>query len=302
MQQSIKDGKSLRTAFHGLYEKKIIDSVTWSLISIADNSGDVSSLFKSIAEYTKEKRESQYALFTSLMYPVGMISLSFCMVIVLITVIFPKMMPLFKSMNADIPFLTHMMIQVSELLVQYMYIIVGLVILTVTSCIYAIQTKRSVRKFFHQTLLTIPVISDILLFRILYSVSFTSALLMRSGRSITDICSILSDTSSYIPIQESLIQVGTDISEGKSVSSAFSRASYFNHEWNNLIHIGEHTGKLPEMFKDMSTIYKNKHMELSKIVSKLSEPIALLITGAVVLVVALSVVQPMYSILNVIQK
>lgn len=302
IEEHLKMGQSVHSSFSVLYKEKVIDSVCWSILSVSDNSGDMSLVFKSISEYMKEKQRAGYVLVSSLMYPMGMICLSGITIILLVIFVFPKITPLFRSMNTELPPLTSFLISMSTFLTEYGLIIFICSIAIVLSAVYWLHTDYSIRKRFHIMLLRIPVLSNMLVYQSLYSISYTSSVLLKNNRPITDTLDIVSTYIPLIPLQESVRDAVVQIKKGKSVSSVFEASAYVDDEWIQCIQLGEKTGTLTTMFNDISKIYKDKYSDIIHVITKIAEPVALCVTAGMVLLIALSVIQPMYSVLQIIQK
>ncbi len=108
------------------------------------------------------------------------------------------------------------------------------------------------------------------------------------------------DSSPYQLMREALYRVKHKIESGKKLSESVEQERYFEHEWAHMLSVGEATGSLPSVFNDLASFYEKQFSERLLILARWSEPLSLLISAVVILIVALSVLQPMYSIIQYI--
>jgi type II secretory pathway component PulF len=300
IQEKIKEGKSFKDSFTLLKDEKIIDGVTWSLISSAEYGGDIGGTCLSISKHMEEQSKTKSSLVGALAYPIGMFLASMCMVVFLITVAFPKITPLFKSMNAPIPITTQYMLNLSNFISNW-GVYVFLVLFGILSVCVRLYYKEKIFKYKTQSfLLRIPILSRILLYREYINIASSVAVLLKNNKTLEEAMRVAIESCIFTPISLELETILENILSGQKISTAFD-SRIFRDEWVDLIGVGEITGSLPQSFVDIGTLYESRFKDAVQVLVRSSEPIALCCTAIVVLIIALSVITPMYSIIQQVQ-
>jgi type II secretory pathway component PulF len=321
VREKIRSGKSFKEAFSVLKDNRIIDGVTWSLISSAEYGGNIAGACQAISKHIEERAKTKSSLVGALAYPAGMFLASMCMTLFLITVAFPKITPLFKSMNAPIPTTTRYMLDLSYFISNwgmYAFVLLAGVALMLTHLYF----KESAFKYKTQfVLLKVPVLSSILLYREYVNIASAIAILLKNHKTLEEAMDVAIEACSFAPVAAELRSILACVSSGQKISTAFDsagksgaapvpalglgffsrRQSFFKEEWIDLISVGEITGSLPQSFSDVSSLYEIRYKDAIQILVRSSEPVALCCTAAVVLIIALSVITPMYSIIQQVQ-
>lgn len=301
VQAMIREGKNFRDAFSILKTERMIDGVVWSLICGAEYGGNISNACLSISKHIEERSKTKSSLAGALAYPIGMFIASLLMILFLVTVAFPKITPLFKSMNAPIPVTTQYILAISSFISVWGIYILIILVSTLAVCT-RIYIKEKLFKYRVQyLLLKIPILSKILLCREYISIASSISVLLKNNKTLEDSIRVAIESSDCIPIVYALEEILKNILSGQRLSVSFEHTAYFSDEWVDLISVGEITGSLPQSFSDISSLHEARFKESVQVLIRSSEPIALLCTAVVVLIIALSVISPMYSIIQQVQ-
>lgn len=302
IQDKIRQGKSITDSFAILRDKKLLDSVSWAIFTSAERGGNIKDAFFAISQNIEESSKNRMSLVGALAYPVGMFFASLCMTVFLITVAFPKITPLFKSMNAPIPKTTLYLLNFSNFILDWGLYIFAIFFTSFCTVIYVYKRNTAFKYKTQLGLLHLPVFSKIILYREYASIASSIQVLLKNNITLTDSLKVAEETSPFIPLTHQLIQIQNHVQSGQKLSHAFSRQSFFSDEWVDLITVGEMTGRLFDSFKDVSSLYQARYKETIQLLVRVSEPTALFCTAIVVLIIALSVITPMYSIIQQVQQ
>lgn len=298
VRRGITEGKSVKESFAHLSRGGFIDSVIESILDTAENSGDIPKSFMNISEYIKEHLKTKASLIGALIYPVGMFIASMTMIYFLIVMIFPKILPLFSSMNVTLPLSARIILGISNFLNSWGICLVLFSI--IVSCTMSfLYLKKDVFKFFIQTfVLKLPYIGSIIRAKEYISISRSIGLLMQNHKTLAESLYTASESTKVLPFKGSLFNVLVSIESGKKVSDQFMSEDIFDDEWVDLLSVGEVTGSLPKAFSDISALYSERYKDNIQTLVRVSEPLALICSAFVVLIVALAVIQPMYSLIQ----
>lgn len=299
---SLKSGKTVSLSMTPLYESGHLDSICQSIIFSSENSGSLPHSFKKVYEYLEINAKSKNDLILAFSYPILIFISTVFLVIALIYNIFPKITPLFVSMKIPIPKVTGFMILSANFLVNNA-LYIGASIASVTFIFYVLLKKNiKFKDRFQLYMLSAPVFGKILISKELKRISHSTSLLLKTNNSLYESLYISTISCKWLPMKRTFEKVLQNISRGKRLSDACSDQDLpmhvFEGDWIDLIMSGESTGALPKSFEDISMIHEAFIKDYMDAISRWSEPIALATVAVVTLFVALSVVQPMYAIIQ----
>lgn len=298
VQHDISEGRSIKESFVHLARGGFIDSVVVSMLDTAENSGNISKTFMNISEYIKEHLKTKSSLIGALVYPVGMFLSSMTMIYFLLVFIFPKILPLFSSMNVSLPFSARIILDLSHFLNEWGIYLVCLGILVSCTVTYLYFRRDTFRHTVQIFTLKLPYIGSIIRSKEYSGISRSVGILMQNSKTLAESLYTTSESSKLLPFKRSLFNILVSIESGKKISEEFSNESIFDTEWVDLLSVGEVTGSLPKAFLDISVLYGEKYKDNIQTLVRVSEPLALICSAFVVLIVALAVIQPMYSLIQ----
>jgi type IV pilus assembly protein PilC len=178
------------------------------------------------------------------------------------------------------------------------YLLVGLIILS----IFLIRFRKTSKgkEFFDSLILKIPVINN--LYKKTYMARFarTFAALTSSGLPLLDVFKISGDTIGNIKYQKEIEQMGLKVKAGQPISKTLKDSPLFPKMVGQLASVGEKSGSLDEVFDTVANFYDRDVDNIASNLSTLLEPAIMVVLGVVVGLIVLSVIQPIYGLVNTI--
>jgi len=281
----------------------IFSNFTINIIKSGELCGNLNQNLNYLAEELKKKEVLKHKIMSALLYPFIVTLSTFGIALFLIVYIFPKIMPIFKSLNADLPTSTKIIIFLSEMIRNNgIYILMGIFILgLILGLVLKKYDKLKTQK--EILLLKLPIIGIIIQNYNLANMCRTLGLLLKSGVSLGEATKIASDTSQNILYKKSLLEISGYTNRGKNISETICLQTHmFGDMLGQMISIGERSGNLPETFLYLSEFYENEFDDLTKNLSTSIEPFLMILMGLIVGFVAISVITPIYEITNTLNK
>ena len=291
--KGIQFSKSLVTADIGL------DSAYISMISYGEESGTLSLTLRQIAVSLEKKDELKKRLIGAMIYPSFIAIATVIMTIFLLLYIFPKILPLFSSMNIQLPLLTRIVQKIYEITVHF-----GLWIMFSLTCVTLLlyyPYHKNVRIRYHSQvlMLSFPGIGDMLKKYFVNIYCETMHTLLESGLSLSKAVEHMCNRPTFLPYGHALALCYKDIEKGITLSSCLRNfPTLFASDIPDMISIGERTGNLSKMSLHISRIYEHELEDVLKKITTLIEPALMILMGIVVGSIALSIVLPIYEITN----
>jgi len=276
---------------------------TINIIRVGENAGILSQNLLYLADELTKKHALQRKVRGSLIYPI-FITIATLGVTGLLTVfIFPKIMPIFISLNVPLPLTTRVLLSVSVFLKNWgLLVILGIVVFIVVFSI--VRTKIS--RLHHATdylLLYLPIVGSIA--RTYNAANFcrTLGLLLRSGVRISEAMQIVADVTHNVVYKKIYTAIAVSIMRGAPISEVLEKnRSHFPDMLPHMVVIGEKTGSLSDTLGYLSDLYDAEVDEHTKNLSNSIEPILLVTMGVMVGLIAVSVITPIYEVTKTLTR
>jgi len=246
------------------------------LIQSAEVTGQVEEAMGFLADYLEKEMVLMSKVKNAFIYPVFVVSLSIVVGAILIGLVFPQVKPLFEEADFELPLVTRVFLSLGTFLndwwiaVIIFFVVLGFIVLDY------VRTDEG-KAVVNQLALTAPLIGDF--FKKLYVARFAeiASVLLKGGIPIAQAIEIGGHTLGSAFYREMLHDVAEGVRRGELMSQAFQRhEKYFPPIVNQMIMVGEQTGKTDEMFVRIGKFYSR---EVENVVGNLVELIQPVLTG-----------------------
>ena len=297
----ISNGQSLASSL-GKF-KGVFGNFAINIIKAGESSGTLTQNLNYLADELKKKEMLRKKILSALLYPVIVTLATFGITGVLIVYIFPKILPIFKSLNADLPLSTKIIIFISETIRHHGFLIFGILILLIIATVLMRKYVPKVRLFFDGFILRIPLFGEIAKNYNLTNTMRTLGLLLKSGLSLNEALAITADTTENMQYKRAFANISDGVMKGKNVSELLSNhPAIFPDMLGHMVSIGEKSGNLSSTLLYLSEFYENEFDDLTKNLSSSIEPVLMIVMGVLVGFVAVSVITPIYEITNSLKR
>jgi type II secretory pathway component PulF len=268
-----------------------------NIIRVGETSGILTQNLNYLAEELTKQSTLKRKVLGALVYP-AFITVATLGVTSLITVyIFPKIMPIFTSLNVELPITTRVLIAVSLYLREWGLLTLGGVAVVIVGFFLARAYAPAVRAATDRSLLSIPLAGRIARGYNLANFTRTLGLMLRSGVPVTEAMEVAAETTPNLVYRAAYERVTEGIIKGESVSQGLAReGALFPDLLTHMVAVGETTGSLSNTLTYLSELYETEVDELTKNLSTSIEPILMIVMGLLVGLIAVSVITPIYEI------
>lgn len=264
-------------------------------VAAGEHSGHLDGVLERLADYAESRQQLRQKLFLAMIYPAILTCIAIAIVTGLLVYVVPQVVQVFEHTGQKLPFLTRALIALSDFIRAH-----GLLLLVIIAlAIFAVRTllkKPDARRRWHLTLLGLPLIGRIN--RGVNTARFTRTLsiLGGSGVPVLEAMRISGEVVANIPMREAVDDAARRVREGASISQSLGRSGLFPPLVVHLIASGESSGQLPDMLERAAA---NQERELETLISTMlgiMEPLLILVMGAVVLMIVLAILLPIFDL------
>lgn len=295
----IRQGFTIADAFEK--HPKIFSHLYCSMLRAGEMSGNVVSVLERLIYIIEHEAKIKADIKSALQYPfIVMIALGIAFV-VLLTFVIPQFVTLFSRSGIELPWPTKIAIALNVYLTQYWYVILGLLIAGIFALVQYFKTENG--KFVRDSfLLSLPILGPLFQKAAMSRFASIFAILQSSGVPVMQSLTILSDTIGNAAISRSFEKVREKIEEGSGIATPLKTAPYFPPMVVDMIAIGEESGNIEEMLREISKHYDDEVQYAVKALSDAIGPILIVGLAAVVGFFALAIFMPMWDLTKLATK
>ena len=296
MVESIEGGKTLSGAMDEY--PAVFDNVFVNLVRAGEMSGRVSDVLRSITENLKWQDE-QIALVKRLMtYPIIVGSVVMLVVMFLMGYLVPQLVSFIKSMGQTLPFHTQVLIWVSNVVVDFWYLVIAAPFALTALLVTARRMSPSVAFATDDLKLRLWVIGPIYKKIILARFASYFALMYASGITVLECIRVCEGLVGNKVIEEATRRAGRQIADGASISGGFESTAMFPPLVLRMLRVGETTGGLDTALLNISYFYDRDVKESMQRLETMIGPAMTLILGGILFWVIVSVLGPIYDLIT----
>lgn len=262
-------------------------------------SGETSGKLDDVLGYLADEMEKNYDMISkirgAMIYPIFIIVALFGVGIVLMVYVVPNLTAILTETGATLPLSTRIVIATSNFLTNYsILIVIGLIIIFTLVRMY-LRTHDGRRRF-DVLKLRMPIFGP--LFQYIYLMRFSRSLstLLKGGVTITRSLEIVADVVGNTIYRELILDTLESINDGNPFSTVFEASNYVPKMVPQMISVGERTGKIDSVLDRITVFYSRESGNMLDNLSKLMEPLIMVIMGIGVGIVVASVLLPMYNL------
>ncbi len=294
LMSEVSNGQFLSAALEKF--RNIFGDFAINIIRVGENSGVLYENLNYLALELNKSLELRKKIVGALIYPVIIVLVTFSIAGVLTIYIFPKITPVFKSLNIPLPMTTQILMGVSDFMaVNGVYLFDGLVVFIIA--FWLLLKVRSVRYVWDKSLFYVPILGTMVVNYNVSNFCRTFGLLLKSDIKVVEAISITADTTANLVYKKELKEIALAITKGEEISVHLERRSrIFPGMVSQMVAVGENTGNLSENLVYLSEFYEKEVDDAAKNLSTILEPILMVFMGVVVGFIAISVVTPIYQV------
>ncbi len=293
----IESGMSLSEAL-GPFRVQL-GSISLSMFNLGEQTGTLSDSIKKLAEILEQIQHNRRELVRATRYPLFTIIAMMIAFVVVILMVVPQFQEIFAESGADLPFPTQLLIWVEHAMTKYgPFIVAGAVVLSLLfSYIYGKNEK--VRLEADRLLLKIYIVGKVTHYAMVGRFVYIFNVLLNAGIPITDALDAAIGVVENSYMKRRLEAIKRAIEEGRPLHSGFEESGLFANMIVQMVKAGEQGGALGTMLQKVTDYYQERYQHIVDNVASMIEPILIAAIAGFVLVLALGIFLPMWSMAEV---
>jgi MSHA biogenesis protein MshG len=299
MNDELEAGRDLATAMSR--HPKIFGPLISAIVRVGEESGRIDEAFLRLNEHLEREQKVVEQVKTAVRYPMIVIGFVIIAVFILMSVVIPEFAKLYGSFNVQLPLPTRILIGVSNFFSAWWWLIIAVMGGTVWGLRSYVQTDEG-RLRWHSLQLRIPIIGSIVLRASLARFARAFAMATRSGVPILQALSVVAMAVENDVIARKLMGMRAAIERGEGLARAATGQDFFTPLVLQMLTVGEETGQIDEMLVEVADFYEREVDYDVRNLNDLLQPLLTVIVAAIVFVLALGVLLPMWDLVKLARQ
>ncbi|MCD7726695.1 MAG: type II secretion system F family protein [Clostridiales bacterium] len=280
---------------------KVFPELLIQMARAGEASGSLDTAMERMAIQFEKSAKTQALVRKAMIYPVVVALVAIAVVIVMLVFVIPRYMDMFEELGTELPWITMMVVHMSNFIQGFWYIIIPALI----AVVYALQVWAKTYSGKHvlgRLQLKIPAIKNLVVKSASSQMARTLSTLLAAGVPLVEAVDIVADTMTNIWYKEALKEAVSQIMIGVPLSQPLQTSGLFPPMVYHMIHIGEEVGSTEEMLNKLADYYEEEvEMAVQSLMAAM-EPMIIIVLAGVVGVLIGACMAPMVSMYSALDN
>ena len=264
------------------------------LVKAGEEAGELEKTLGRIKDLLTKQNNTKSKVIGTLMYPIFVICLACVIILVMLLFVFPTFKEMFEQQEKKLPWITEMMINAGDYLKEYWYTI-PIFIFALIALGYIVYNWKPAREVFDKGVLKIPLINNLIMYSNYSNFMSVLSVSYDAGIPVVDCLHLGLVTLTNTVLNRKISNAVTKVSQGLQVSQALKATKVMPKMLLFMVATGEQTGRLGDMLEKAVNFLDRTLDSIIDTVTKMIEPIMLLVIGGIVLTMALALYLPLFQ-------
>ncbi|WP_407733170.1 type II secretion system F family protein [Pseudomonas citronellolis] len=298
IKQEVAAGNSLANSLRK--KPQYFDDLYCNLVDAGEQSGALETLLDRVATY-KEKTESLKAKIKKAMtYPIAVIIVAIIVSAILLIKVVPQFQSVFQGFGAELPAFTLFVIQISEILQSWWFVVLIAMFGIGFSFREAYRRSENLRDTIDRLLLKIPVIGMILYKSAVARYARTLATTFAAGVPLVEALDSVAGATGNVVFRNAVTKIKQDVSSGTQLNFSMRTTGIFPSMAVQMAAIGEESGSLDAMLDKVATFYEEEVDNAVDNLTTLMEPLIMAVLGVLVGGLIIAMYLPIFQLGSVV--
>ncbi|MEZ5940847.1 MAG: type II secretion system F family protein [Planctomycetaceae bacterium] len=293
--EDIESGNTLSEAM--AKQPKAFDNLYVNMVKAGEAGGALEIILQRLAEFKERSMSLRRKVQGAMIYPCAVITVATLIVGFIMYWIIPKFKDIFIGFGVELPQITQILIDTSDLVVKYWFLI-PVIPFSMWLLIKIIKKNKTGAYIIDRIALKIPILGAIIGKSTVARTCRTLGTLIASGVPILEALSIARDTAGNEVFRKAFDHIHASIREGETMAVPLRETRIVDDLVVNMVDVGEETGALDNMLYKVADVYDEEVSVLVESLVSLLEPIMVVVLGLIVGFIVIALFMPLVKLLN----
>ena len=298
VRSDVEQGSALGKSFSKY--PKYFDRFYCNLVSAGESGGVLESLLDKLAVYKEKTQAIKKKVKTALTYPIAIIVVAIALIFIMMMFVLPAFKEVYANMGAELPRLTQLVMNLSDLFVDYGWIMIILLIVSAFGLYKLHEKSPTFQKRIDALILRLPVFGAIVRKATIARWARTTSTLFAAGVPLVEVLDSVAGASGNILYEEATQDIRAKVTQGLSLTSSMQSTDMFPNMVIQMAAIGEESGSLDDMLNKAAEFYEDEVDNSVSRLSHLMEPIIMVVLGSLIGILLIAMYLPLFNLGNVV--
>ena len=298
VRSDVEQGSALGKSFSKY--PKYFDRFYCNLVSAGESGGVLESLLDKLAVYKEKTQAIKKKVKTALTYPIAIIVVAIALIFIMMMFVLPAFKEVYANMGAELPSLTQLVMSLSDLFVDYGWIMIILLIVSAFGLYKLHEKSPTFQKRIDALILKLPVFGAIVRKATIARWARTTSTLFAAGVPLVEVLDSVAGASGNILYEEATQDIRAKVTQGLSLTSSMQSTDMFPNMVIQMAAIGEESGSLDDMLNKAAEFYEDEVDNSVSRLSHLMESIIMVVLGSLIGILLIAMYLPLFNLGNVV--
>lgn len=293
IKSDIETGSGLSQSFRK--HPKYFDGLYCNLVAAGEQAGIMDTVLDRLAMYKEKMLAIKGKIKSALMYPLIVIVVAFVITAGIMIFVIPAFKELFTSSGGELPALTQLVMDFSDLFVDYWWMIFGAIGSSAAAFVQATKRSPAFSAKVDALVLKLPVFGMIIEKATIARWARTFSSLFAAGVPMVEALDSVAGASGNAVYSDATIKIKSQVATGASLTASLQDAKIFPNMLVQMVSIGEESGSLDSMLAKVADFYEREVDEAVDSLASLMEPMIMVVLGSLIGTIVVAMYLPIFK-------
>lgn len=271
------------------------DELFCSLVEAGEQSGTLDTLLNEIATYKEKSEALRKKIKKAMTYPISVLIIAGVVTAILLIFVVPQFETLFASVGSDLPAFTKMVVNLSEMMQKWWFVVVA----SIFALVYSFKKARKISPAFNKSVdritLKLPIIGPLVAKAATARFARTLATMSTAGVPIVEAMENVAGTAGNEIYKEAILKMRDDASTGQRLQISIAQSGLFSNMVVQMVAIGEEAGSIDDMLAKVAEYYEAEVDNDVDALTSLMEPMIMAFLGVLIGGLVLAMYLPIFK-------
>jgi len=296
VREEVIKGKSFSDALSKYFN--VFSELFISMVKVGEETGTMEEVLKVVVQQMEKEHQIKSKIKGAMIYPLVIVFAMVCIGILMLIMVVPKLSQVFNELGVELPITTKLVIAIGLFLEKFWYTLPLGIIFLIILLRAALKTKIG-KLVFDSFILKIPIVSPIIKKTNSAHTVRTLSSLITAGVPIVRSLEIVSSSLTNVYYKKAILEAAERVKKGGKLAKVLKgHENIYSSLVVQMIEVGEETGETANILEKLADFFEEEVANATKNLSAIIEPVLMLIIGAAVGFFAISMIQPIYSLMQ----
>lgn len=292
VQASVQKGETLAGSMR--QQNGIFPPIMVNMVEAGESSGNLDVSFERMAIQFEKSTKIQQLMKKSMIYPIALSVVVIGVVILMMAFVVPTFSDMYADMDQELPFLTRMMVAISDFIVHKWFILLAIIAVLLVA-FKAFAASKSGMYILADVKRKIPIFGKLTVKSASAQFARNLSTLTAAGISTIEALEIVSKTMANVRFRDAVLDAKEKVAQGRPLSEPLQASGVFPNMIIHMIGIGEETGNMDDMLITAATYFEEEVEAATEQVAAVIEPLLIVVMAGIVGVIIMAILIPMFG-------